>query len=694
MKQIANNSMQRKLSLTFSLLLVLVAGNSPGFAQKEPSPYQVPEEFKEDYGKYRSPLLFDEGSEVKTPKDWQRRRQQILTYWTHHLGEWPPLITEPNVETLSTTQRDGGIQQLTLRFHWTPVEKTTGYLLIPEGARNRPAVLTVYYEPETAVGLKGENRDFAWQLAQRGFVTLSVGSSETTAARTYATYFPHLEHATVQPLSMLGYAAANCWHVLAQRPEVDAKRIGIVGHSYGGKWSMFAGALFDKFAAVATSDPGIMFSYGDTIRPSINYWEPWYLGWHPRPWRKRGLPTDENPVHGAYPQLHKDGRDLHELHALIAPRPFFVSGGSEDPPERWEALNHLVRINQLLGTEGRVGMTNRPKHSPNPESNAAMYAFFEKFLGPVELKLSDEELRKRMEQVMGAFPSEKRRVELNVKIEKESDQGTYLRQLITYQSEPGSRTPAWLCIPKLEDRQKAPAVLCLHPTDANAGHDVVVGLTEKPNRNYASELAERGYITLSPAYPQLANYWPNLGELGYVSGTMKAIWDNSRAMDLLDSLDFVDSSNGYGAIGHSLGGHNAIYTAIFDSRITAICSSCGFDAYPDYFAGNEKRWQFGQGWCQTRYMPHLSNYRGRLHEIPFDFPQMLAALSPRKVYINAPLHDGNFQWQSVDHCVDYVRRVKGDAASNIFVEHPDYGHDFQKPQREAAYQMLDKVLRK
>ena len=173
------------------------------------------------------------------------------------------------------------------------MESTTGYLLIPNGNGKRPAVVTVYYEPESAVGLKDNPfRDYAMQLARLGFVTLSIGSTETTNNRTYATYYPSIENATVQPLSMLGCAAANAWHVLAQRPEVDADRIGIVGHSYGGKWAMFASCLFEKFACAAWSDPGIVF---DT-RPSVNYWEPWYLGYHPKPWRKRGVPTADNPA--------------------------------------------------------------------------------------------------------------------------------------------------------------------------------------------------------------------------------------------------------------------------------------------------------------------------------------------------------------------------------------------------------------
>ena len=61
----------------------------------------------------------------------------------------------------------------------------------------------------------------------------------------------------------------------------------------------------------------------------------------------------------------------------MAPRPFLVSGGSEDPVERWKALNHAVAVNKLLGYDNRVAMTNRPGHTPTTESNQVLYAFFE-----------------------------------------------------------------------------------------------------------------------------------------------------------------------------------------------------------------------------------------------------------------------------------------------------------------------------
>ena len=153
-----------------------------------------------------------------------------------------------------------------------------------------------------------------------------------------------------------------------------------MGHSYGGKWSMFASCLYDKFACAVWSDGGVVF---DEKRQAVNYWEPWYLGLDPAITRKRGLITAAAPRTGAYKTIVEIGHDLHELHALMAPRPFLVSGGSEDGPARWVPLNHAIAVNQFLGYTHRVAMTNRPDHSPNAESNAQAFRFLEHFLGPV-----------------------------------------------------------------------------------------------------------------------------------------------------------------------------------------------------------------------------------------------------------------------------------------------------------------------
>jgi len=129
-----------------------------------------------------------------------------------------------------------------------------GYLLIPNGAAKAPAVLVPYYEPETSIGQgKLPLRDFACQLAKRGFVTLAIGSPGGDAREVA------VSGTQLQPLSYLGYIAANCAGALAELPEVDRARIGVVGHSYGGKWAMFAACLSERFACGVWSDPGIVF---------------------------------------------------------------------------------------------------------------------------------------------------------------------------------------------------------------------------------------------------------------------------------------------------------------------------------------------------------------------------------------------------------------------------------------------------
>lgn len=294
-----------------------------------------------------------------------------------------------------------------------------------------------------------------------------------------------------------------------------------------------------------------------------------------------------------------------------------------------------------------------------------------------------------MVKIAGPLPGASKRGPLEIKVDEETDMGSYVRRFLTYSSEPDSRTTAYLCIPKAAlAGKKANGVLCLHPTDNKIGHKVIVGLGGLPHRQYASELAERGFVTISPSYPQLAQYQPDIRGLGYKSGTMKAIWDNVRALDLLDSLGYVRKGN-YAAIGHSLGGHNSIYTACFEPRIRVIVSSCGFDSFLDYYKGNIK------GWVQERYMPELGNYVSRVAEVPFDFYELVACLAPRPFFVNAPLKDANFYWDSVDRIAAAAKPVYAlhRAESKIRIEHPDCAHDFPDPVRMQSYEWIAAGLR-
>jgi hypothetical protein len=244
-----------------------------------------------------------------------------------------------------------------------------------------------------------------------------------------------------------------------------------------------------------------------------------------------------------------------------------------------------------------------------------------------------------------------------------------------------------LLVPKaaIGSSEKFPAVLALHQTHA-LGQKVVIGLGNSTNDEYGVELVRRGYVVLAPPYPLLANYQPDLKKLGYEGGTMKAIWDNIRALDLLESLPFVQRGR-FGAIGHSLGGHNSIYTAAFDQRIKVIVSSCGFDSYRDYKDGDIT------GWTSERYMPKLKQYAP--DNYPFDFHEIIGALAPRVVLVNAPLGDSNFKWPSVDAVAASAREVflLYGVPNNLRVEHPDCPHQFPKEMREKAYGILDEHLK-
>src|SRR5437667_1251363 len=73
---------------------------------------------------------------------------------------------------------------------------------------------------------------------------------------------------------------------------------------------------------------------------------------------------------------------------------------------------------------------------------------------PAPVKTAEDWAKRRaevvrgMESVMGKLPGDKKRCPLDPKTADEFDGGTYVRRFVTYASEPGSRVPAYLLIPK------------------------------------------------------------------------------------------------------------------------------------------------------------------------------------------------------------------------------------------------------
>jgi dienelactone hydrolase len=286
--------------------------------------------------------------------------------------------------------------------------------------------------------------------------------------------------------------------------------------------------------------------------------------------------------------------------------------------------------------------------------------------------------RERMEEVMGTAPhAPPQRVEFRV--DGEARDGGLLRRHIWFRPEADDEVPAWLLLPP-SPRRKMAAALCLHQT-TRIGKDEPAGLGGKPNLHYARELALRGYVTLAPDYPNFGEYQFDPYMHGYASTTRKGIFNHSVAVSLLAQLPYVDAKK-IAVCGHSLGGHNALFLAAFDERVRAAITSCGFTSFAKYMHGDLT------GWSHRGYMPRIAERYGKdPARMPFDFADVLAAIAPRAVFVNAPLHDANFDASGVDDAVRASRHGR------IRVVHPNAEHDFPSEVRQEAWAWLDAVLR-
>jgi dienelactone hydrolase len=292
-----------------------------------------------------------------------------------------------------------------------------------------------------------------------------------------------------------------------------------------------------------------------------------------------------------------------------------------------------------------------------------------------------------MQEVMGPLPDTSRKVPLDVKITEEVKTAGYVRKKLTFAAEKEDRVPAYLLVP-LDLKGKAPAVLCLHQT-VKVGKDEPAGLGTNENLRYAVHLAERGYVTLAPDYPNFGEYPYDFQKSTYTSGSMKSVWNNIRAVDLLGSLPEVDSER-IGCIGHSLGGHNTMFTAVFDTRIKALVSNCGFTSFPKYYKGDLK------GWTSATYMPLIATrYEMKPEKVPFDFPEVVAALAPRAFLASAPVGDHNFEVSGVKDCIAAARPVYEllGAREKLEANYPDCKHEFPPQARKVAYEWLDRWLK-
>ena len=305
---------------------------------------------------------------------------------------------------------------------------------------------------------------------------------------------------------------------------------------------------------------------------------------------------------------------------------------------------------------------------------------------------------------------------LEPKTIEETKLDTHTRIKFTFQSEPGEHVPAYLLVPKSVSG-RAPAVLCPHQTTIplTNGMREPAGVAGDPKLYTALHLVERGYVTLTwDALCFGERHELNRGHYGDAipfyrkhprwSLLGKMIWDASRAVDYLETLNFVDSAR-IGSVGHSHGGITTIFLIAFDSRIKAGASNCGFDTFR--LDGNTWRWSHATalipklGFYVSSPYINMDQYRAvpdsEVINTPFDMHEVLALIAPRPLLLSTSDEDFVFPnggW-SARQALARIQPVYSlfnarESLGNFFFSG---GHSFPPAASSRAYEWLDRWLK-
>jgi dienelactone hydrolase len=325
-----------------------------------------------------------------------------------------------------------------------------------------------------------------------------------------------------------------------------------------------------------------------------------------------------------------------------------------------------------------------------------------------------ESIQLVLAEFLGRTPTTK--PELEPRILEETPLDTYTRRKLTYQTEPGERVTAYLLIPK-NIRGRSPAVLCPHQTTTplTSGMREPVGLDGPPTLHAALHLVKRGYVTFTwdalcfgerhdPARGHYGDSIPFYQKHPHWSLLGKMVWDMSRGIDYLETLDFVDSSR-IGSVGHSHGGLTTLFGMALDDRIKAGASSCGFDTFR--IDGNTWRWSHATallpllGFYVSSPYINMDQYRAvpdsETINTPFDMHEMLALIAPRPIFFSTSDVDFVFPnggWstrQAIVRLEPIYKFLK--ASGRIDSYFFSGGHNFPTEASSKAYTWLDRWLR-
>ncbi len=168
-----------------------------------------------------------------------------------------------------------------------------------------------------------------------------------------------------------------------------------------------------------------------------------------------------------------------------------------------------------------------------------------------------------------------------LKVLKEDKPDGLVRQYVEYEGEPGITVRGYLLKPG-RIHEPMPGVIALHSTSDNQMIHIA-GIQEGRLVAFGYKLAKQGFVVFCPQcflwHENEDRNWEQQAAHFVKShpgstGMAKMLFDAQRAVDVLESLEEVDSSR-IGTMGHSLGAKEAFYLGAFDDRVNVIVSNEG-----------------------------------------------------------------------------------------------------------------------
>lgn len=321
-----------------------------------------------------------------TARNWPKERQRILASVMKILGPFPERVVPPEPR-VHLEEDCGSYLRRKISIQVQPGDRMPAWLLVPKKLRGcAPAIICFYGTTggagkDTTVGLSGpapgmpprKNRAFAVDMAEAGFVALAPdylrdGERLPPSGRPYDTTDFYRRFPNWSCVGKDVWDNMRAVDYLQSLPFVDGKRIGMVGHSYGGHSTIFAAALEPRIKAAFASGP-----VSDFLHHGIHWGVP------PGSSGSASLP-------GLRPYVLDHTLPLpvtfYEFTALIAPRPLAVCQAvGERRPMEEENHAAVSEVYRALGASDRVKYWWVPgDHDFPPPARKAAVEWFRRWL--------------------------------------------------------------------------------------------------------------------------------------------------------------------------------------------------------------------------------------------------------------------------------------------------------------------------